>query len=470
MLAAVIPTAQEQYLVELINRARADPAAEASRSGISLNEGLSPGTISTAAKQPLAINPNLTDAASKHSQWMIDNDTFAHNEGATTPGQRMAAAGYSFSGSWSNGENIGWRGQYPNTPELNSTVAQMHKDLFVDADVSGRGHRLNMMSNSFREIGAGALAGDFRSGGTNYHSVLVTEDFASNSANAAGDSFLTGVAFSDTTLHDSFYTPGEGVGGMTITAVRASDSASFSTTTWSSGGYSLRLHPGTYTVTATSASFATVTYSNVIIGSTNVKRDFIPSADTTAPTASGGAFLSDTAPQRIRMKFSESVAATLFSADLKIQSTDGGSLIPAVLADYDDATNVATFKISSLLSDGTYRATILAGAVADAAGNALAAEYGFTFSVLGGDANRDGAVDSVDFALLAAHFGETNAMYGSGDFNYDGVVSSVDSDLLIAGFGKRLGAGASASVLPAARRDGGKMQRGADIEEYILLI
>src|SRR5437899_3174618 len=80
LFAAVYPSNYEQYLVELVNRGRADPAAEATRYGIALNEGLTAGTISTAAKQPLAINPNITDAARKHSQWMIDNDVFAHNE------------------------------------------------------------------------------------------------------------------------------------------------------------------------------------------------------------------------------------------------------------------------------------------------------------------------------------------------------------------------------------------------------
>src|SRR4051812_36432660 len=63
LLAVVYPTANEQLMVELINRARANPAVEAARLGIDLNEGLSAGTISTAAKQPLAINPNLTDGA-----------------------------------------------------------------------------------------------------------------------------------------------------------------------------------------------------------------------------------------------------------------------------------------------------------------------------------------------------------------------------------------------------------------------
>ena len=84
--AAVYPTAAEQYVVELINRARANPAAEAARLGIDLNEGLAPGTISTAPKQPLAINPNITDAAKKHSQYQLDSDTMTHTgPGGSSP-------------------------------------------------------------------------------------------------------------------------------------------------------------------------------------------------------------------------------------------------------------------------------------------------------------------------------------------------------------------------------------------------
>src|SRR5688500_17813660 len=94
LLAAVFPTAHEQLLVELINRGRANPSAEASRWGTDLNEGLAAGTISTAAKQRLAINPNITDAARLHSQWMIDNDEFTHYEGSSfdNPESRMRAA------------------------------------------------------------------------------------------------------------------------------------------------------------------------------------------------------------------------------------------------------------------------------------------------------------------------------------------------------------------------------------------
>jgi serralysin len=66
---ATEPTAQEQYMLELINRARLNPQAEADRSlGGNLNEGLAPGTISTKPKQPLAFDLKLEQAAQGHSQ------------------------------------------------------------------------------------------------------------------------------------------------------------------------------------------------------------------------------------------------------------------------------------------------------------------------------------------------------------------------------------------------------------------
>ena len=187
LLAASYPTNAEQYLLELINRGRANPTAEAARYGIDLNEGLTAGTISTAPKQPLAISPFLVTSARGHSQWMIDTDTFSHTGiNGTDPGDRMTNAGYAFTGSWTWGENIGWSGS-TGSIDLNSTTAQIHRDLFVDSTVTGRGHRLNLMSNSFREIGPGVVTGNF----SGYNAVMVTEDFATTGSNV----FLTGVAY-----------------------------------------------------------------------------------------------------------------------------------------------------------------------------------------------------------------------------------------------------------------------------------
>ena len=139
------PTVAEQYMLELVNRARANPDAEAARFGIDLNEGLAPGTISATPKPPLAMNGHLLDSARGHSTWMLAADLFQHaGADGSSPGDRMSAAGYVFSGTWSWGENIAWRGS-TGPVDLNSTVALMHEDLFVDAGIADRGHRLNLM-------------------------------------------------------------------------------------------------------------------------------------------------------------------------------------------------------------------------------------------------------------------------------------------------------------------------------------
>lgn len=268
LFATVTPSDVEQYLVELINRARANPTAEASRNGIDLNEGLSPGTISSAAKQPLAINPTITDAARKHSQWMVDNDTFAHTGASgTNPQQRMQNAGYSFTGSWTYGENIAYDGT-TGTINVKASTLKNHNGLFTDLEIPGRGHRTNLMNGAFREIGAGIVTGAFNG----YNVAMATEDFATSGSSV----FLTGVAYVDND-NDDFYTPGEGLPGVTIVATRTSDNAPFAVATSSSGGYSLPLTSGTYNVTAAGTGLTNpISYGNVVIGSQNVKRDFVP--------------------------------------------------------------------------------------------------------------------------------------------------------------------------------------------------
>jgi hypothetical protein len=86
-------TTLDQYLIELINRARMSPAAEAARLGIDVNDGLSPGQISKTPKQPPAFNPALADSVQGHAQWMLDNDVFSHTGvGGGDPADRMAGA------------------------------------------------------------------------------------------------------------------------------------------------------------------------------------------------------------------------------------------------------------------------------------------------------------------------------------------------------------------------------------------
>jgi len=355
-----VPTAYEQYMLELINRARSDPAAEAARNGIDLNEGLPAGTISTAAKQPLAFNPYLIESTQLHSQWMLDTDTFSHTgSGDTDPGDRMENAGYSFTPPWSWGENIAWQGT-TGAPDVYSYVAELEDDLFVDASTAGRGHRLNLMNSSFRELGVGVRTGVYGA----YNAVMITQDFA-----YAGSSlFLTGVVYDDDlVLANSFYTPGEGLGGVAISATRQSDQAVFTTTTWDSGGYTLALPAGTYDVTASGTPLGgTCRQDNVTIGSQNVKIDFSPddAVATLSLSVSPGTFPENAgvaaAVATVTRSGSTAAALTvsLTSSDMTEATVQSTVTIPAGQAS-------TTFNVSAVdddVADGTQTVSIAASA------------------------------------------------------------------------------------------------------------
>lgn len=58
-------------------------------------------------------------------------------------------------------------------------------------------------------------------------------------------------------------------------------------------------------------------------------------------------------------------------------------------------------------------------------------------SVFAGDANKNGVVNSADFAVLASHFNFTGNAWQQGDFNGDGFVNALDFNMLAANFGKQ---------------------------------
>jgi Ca2+-binding RTX toxin-like protein len=200
-------SAAEVYLLELINRGRLDPAAEAARFGIGLNAGLPAGTISIAAKQVLAPNAALEKAAVSHSKWMISVDKFSHTgQNGSQPSDRAEAAGYT--GYSLVGENIAWAGTTGSISINASTINTHYRGLFLS-----EGHRANTMTEQFREVGLAEELGAFRTGGTTYNSAMLTEVFGLRGASV----FLTGVAYTDKNSNN-FYDIGEGRGGVTFTA------------------------------------------------------------------------------------------------------------------------------------------------------------------------------------------------------------------------------------------------------------
>ncbi|HMT14333.1 MAG TPA: CAP domain-containing protein, partial [Aestuariivirga sp.] len=218
-------TAQEQLILELINRDRMDPAAAALRYGIDLNAGLTPGTITTDPKQVLAFNPLINTAADTHNQWMINTDTFSHTgAGGTTPKQRMEAAGYAFTGSWAYAENIAFIGEPGAYSNLTTGAERLHQEWFLSS-----GHRKNFLNNTYKEVGISAINGNY--GGTN--GVMGTEDFAKSGT----ASFLTGVTYNDTDNND-FYSIGEGMGGRSVSLWQSGTQVG-TTTSGAAGGYAL---------------------------------------------------------------------------------------------------------------------------------------------------------------------------------------------------------------------------------------
>ncbi|MGA2500119.1 MAG: SdrD B-like domain-containing protein, partial [Tepidisphaeraceae bacterium] len=353
-LSAATPSDYEQYMLELINRARANPTAEAARYSIDLNEGVpAVSTISTDAKQPLAFNPYLIDAARGHSQDMIAHDYFAHDSfDGTAFEDRFTAAGYVFNNQgYGDGENIAWRGSTPDVPPLQSTTAQLDQDLFVDAGYDGRGHRINMLFGDFKEIGIGIVYGSFYDAGQDqtFNAVMATEDFAYN----ANTVFLTGVAYSDDN-NNQFYDPREGIGGLTITAVRDSDNATFSTTAFSTGGYTIPIEAGTYTVTASGPGLsAPMVDQNVVIGQDNVEVDFVGPAAQGAPQITGNVY--DDLNRDGLFTPGEGLAGLTVTA----LRTAGGTAVSA------GTTTSSTGAYALNVASGTYKVTVT-GAALDA--------------------------------------------------------------------------------------------------------
>ncbi len=246
------PSALEQEMMEMINRMRLDPAAELPRltnsSDPNVNSAINFFNVdldvletqwsSLSAVSPLAWSDTLKDVATGNNDYQVSIDNTAH---APNLGQRFTNAGYSFSNA---GENAFAKSQ---------SVLYGHAAFAIDWGFTPTGiqdpagHRNSIMNSNFRELGIEIRPEN--DANTGVGPLIMTQNFGNRFA-LNGKSYLLGVIYDDQTTDDDFYTPGEGVGGVTVTAVDQSNSSNTVTATnWSSGGYQLLLDPGTYEVT-----------------------------------------------------------------------------------------------------------------------------------------------------------------------------------------------------------------------------
>ncbi len=256
------PNGDEVEMLELINRARSNPAAEGQRlvdalnviypnggSGVDLAQTLS-DFAGFPNRPPLAFNANLNAAAEAHLADNFRLGTQSHDSpDGTTPNIRVQQFGYhSFGGENCNG-----------TKGYNALVTPWM--IHGTYELADPGHRGNILEDGEAlgkvEFGTGLMP----TGGWN------VEDFGRNLT----PPLLTGVVFNDNAA-TGFFATGEGVNGVVVTC----DLSSFYALTVN-GAYALPLDltprydaaqpPPTANVTFT-ASDGTVFKQSVILGHT----------------------------------------------------------------------------------------------------------------------------------------------------------------------------------------------------------
>ncbi len=280
------PSAQAQYMMELINTLRTDP----SRAADILTQNLSGSTKATLAyyhvdlnqakqdiasrapRQPLAWNDSLASAAQTQSQDMASNGFQSHTgSDGSTPDQRIQRAGYGAA------KKIG-----ENAFAYAQSIDQAIQSFALDWGVPDKGHLNNLTepgaapSDTFKEVGIGSVDSTKPGFGK-----VVTVDLG---LQQNAPSQLVGVVYNDND-HNNFYSVGEGVAGAEIDVTN--DQGQLVGSAWSAGpgGYQIPLTPGHYHVQAKYAGHVS-SEQDITVGNQNVKLDFTNTDSWSAPATS----------------------------------------------------------------------------------------------------------------------------------------------------------------------------------------
>jgi len=360
------PSNEEQYLLELINAARANPAAQGqmlaaitdseisryySYYGVDRNQ-LITDFAGYSVKPPLAFDPNLMASARQQSLDQATNGFQGHDSSDGTPfNVRISNAGYQWSAL---GENVF---AYVEDPFFG------HVGLNADWGVPSLDHRTNIMNldssfPTFKQIGISYVPTTVAGFGP----YVMTEDFGTPADTS--ESFLVGVVYNDANGNGA-YDMGEGLGGVTITT----DSGAYYTTTSASGGYVLPLPAGSGTLTITASGgglgaprVTTISYGNA----TNVKVDFTtaqpsgPALPVVKISASSSDLTAGGQPGVIRVSRSGDS-----SQGLQVALATSGSAVPGV--DCTALPNSVTIPAGARSVDFQVQATAVPAAGAPAA-------------------------------------------------------------------------------------------------------
>lgn len=296
---STLPTAQEQYMLELINEARTNPAAAAERIEETLDDdtkdtldfynvdlGAALNQIaSTPKRAPVAWSGDLAQAATDHTSDLIARNVQSHyGPNGEDLGDRLDKVGYdSYS---SAAENV-----FSSARSVDNAM----QAFLIDWNNPGQGHRQNIQQmdqgqDDFTDAGLSMKsvptqnwnpflgAGDSTATAKRY---TVTQVFGrSNDAQPQ----VLGVVYNDASKNN-FYDEGEGIGGAKIRVVNAKTGQEFDATSWASGGYQVDVPSGSYQVYA-NVNGKDLKPVPITVGTDNVKVDFETSRAQVATTPS----------------------------------------------------------------------------------------------------------------------------------------------------------------------------------------
>lgn len=273
------PTAEEQLMLEMVNRARANPTEEGVRlmdtddsrvqfaySFFNINKTATKAAFTSYPQRPpLAFHPDLIAAARNHSRDMDVNNFQGHSSSnGDDLSDRYAKVGYASQGMY--GENVA---------AYSESVWHGHCGLNVDWGEQNQidlGHRENIMnfkSAVYTEIGIGII---FNGKGLMQGYVgpyVITQNFGMRSVR-----YITGVVYADKN-NNGFYDIGEGLEGVTVTPNRGTYYAISST----SGGYAIPFTgSGSVTITASGGNLTAPVTKTIDFTGENTKVDFIPAS------------------------------------------------------------------------------------------------------------------------------------------------------------------------------------------------
>ncbi len=273
------PTPEEQLMLEMVNRARANPTEEGIRlmdtddarvqsaySYFNINKTTTKAAFTAYPQRPpLVFHPDLITAARNHSKDMDANNFQGHtSSNGDDLSRRYAKVGYASQGMY--GENVA---------AYSESVWHGHCGLNVDWGEQNQielGHRENIMnfkSAVYTEIGVGIL---FNGKGLMQGYVgpyVITQTFGTRSVR-----YITGVVYDDKN-NNGFYDIGEGLEGVTIKPNRGSYYAVSST----SGGYAIPFTgSGSVTITASGGNLTAPVTKTIDFTGDNTKVDFVPAS------------------------------------------------------------------------------------------------------------------------------------------------------------------------------------------------